>query len=154
DVTPSIDAVRSALAARDIEILEALRADGGRYWSYVCQRADCCPPSGTPFDIASTTVAAEATYAGLSPASSRAELAARLAPVNGVSRIAMREAARRADERLCQLLDDAIVERLTGSAGAERASGHVTAVPAEAGHKQALSGSGSGGEPAVPHVGQ
>jgi hypothetical protein len=108
DVTPTVRRLRGALEAREIKVAEALRADQGRYWSYLCERADCCPPSGTPYDTATTTLAAEAAYAGLSPARSRADLVARLASVEGVARIAMRYAARDADLRLSQLIEDAV----------------------------------------------
>jgi hypothetical protein len=103
-VTPTVEALRAAIEARSIDVVEALRADEGRYWSYLCRRTGCCPPEGTPYDAGATIVAASATYAGLSPAASRAELVARLAPIQGLARIAMREAAQRADARLDRLL--------------------------------------------------
>ncbi|HEY7176865.1 MAG TPA: DUF4192 domain-containing protein [Micromonosporaceae bacterium] len=107
DVTPTVDALRKAIEARRIKVLDALRAADGRYWSYLCNRPECCPPSGTPYDASTTLVAATATYAGFSPAASRADLVARLAPVSGSLRVAMRAAALRADERLAALIEDA-----------------------------------------------
>src|SRR5262245_1957233 len=95
----TVDALRQAIESRGIDVLDALRADEGRYWSYLCSRPECCPPAGTPYDASATVVAASATYAGLSPAASRADLVARLAPADGVTRIAMRAASRRAAQR-------------------------------------------------------
>jgi hypothetical protein len=110
EVTPTVEVLRESLESRHITVSDALRADNGRYWSYVCRRPDCCPPEGTPYDVATTTLAAEATYAGLSPAASRRELVGRLAPVGGLARIAMYAAAERADVRLSALVDNALVD--------------------------------------------
>jgi hypothetical protein len=107
DVRPTVEVLRESLEERRVTVSDALRADGGRYWSYVCRRPDCCPPAGTPYDVASTALAAEATYAGLSLAASRGELEARLAPVGGLARIAMRAASERAERRLRALIEDA-----------------------------------------------
>jgi Domain of unknown function (DUF4192) len=107
DVTPTVEVLRESLEARRVRVSDALRADNGRYWSYVCRRPECCPPSGTPYDVATTALAAEATYAGLSPAASRRDLEARLAPVDGLARIAMGAATERAERRLSALIDDA-----------------------------------------------
>ncbi|HEU0242217.1 MAG TPA: DUF4192 domain-containing protein [Micromonosporaceae bacterium] len=100
----TVDALRQAIESRGIDVLDALRADEGRYWSYLCSRPECCPPAGTPYDPSATVVAASATYAGLSPAASRADLVTRLAPADGVTRIAMRAASRRAEQRLGDLV--------------------------------------------------
>ncbi len=107
EVRPTVEVLRESLEDRRITVSDALRADGGRYWSYVCRRPDCCPPAGTPYDVASTTLAAAATYAGLSPAASRRDLEASLAPVDGLARIAMRAASERAERRLSALIEDA-----------------------------------------------
>jgi hypothetical protein len=129
DVTPTVEVLRESLEARRVNVSDALRAEGGRYWSYVCRRPECCPPSGTPYDVATTALAAEATYAGLSPAASRRELEARLAPVDGLARIAMRAACERAERRL-----DALIEDATGHApaGADRPTSHEGSVAAPA----------------------
>ena len=120
EVRPTVEVLRESLEERRVTVSDALRADDGRYWSYVCRRPDCCPPAGTPYDVASTTLAAEATYAGLSPAASRSELEARLAPVGGLERIAMRTASERAECRLRSLIEDA-------GAGASDADRHRSA---------------------------
>lgn len=105
-VTPAIDALRESLDHRDIRTLEALRATSGRYWSALCTRSDCCPAGGTPYDVSTSAVAAAATVAGIGTVASREEFAARLAPVVGPARESMRDAALRADLRLCELLDE------------------------------------------------
>lgn len=42
-------AVRDAADARGLQVLEALRVAGGRWWSYTCTNLGCCPSDGTPF---------------------------------------------------------------------------------------------------------
>jgi len=43
---------------------DLLYTDGHRWWSLMCT-ATCCPPDGQPYDPSSSSVAAEAVYAGL-----------------------------------------------------------------------------------------
>jgi uncharacterized protein DUF4192 len=103
-VTPAIKAVRTELLRRRIDVPEALRATDHRYFSYTCRDPQCCDPGGTPYDASTTVVAATATAAGMNVVGSRDEVAARLAPVSGPAACSMREAALRADMRLCDLL--------------------------------------------------
>ncbi|MFI6594723.1 DUF4192 domain-containing protein [Nonomuraea sp. NPDC050536] len=91
-VTPAIDELRLVAARCGVEIDEALRADGGRYWSYICTLAHCCPPEGTPYDISSSQVAAEATVRGLVALPDRRTLERTIAPASGPVRMAMRRA--------------------------------------------------------------
>jgi len=44
---------------------DAFLVAGGRYWSYVCFGAGCCPDEGTPVSAATSEVPARATYAGM-----------------------------------------------------------------------------------------
>jgi hypothetical protein len=46
-------------------LIDALLADGERWWSVLCDGA-CCSPDGTPYDAGSNTASAAAVYAGLS----------------------------------------------------------------------------------------
>ncbi|WP_067185626.1 DUF4192 domain-containing protein [Microtetraspora niveoalba] len=94
-VTPAIDAASRLLREAGIEIVEALRADAGRYWSYVCAQADCCPPEGTPYDPVSGRVAAEAVLHGLVALPDRRSLACSVEPYGGLVRVAMGQATRR-----------------------------------------------------------
>lgn len=64
-VTPAVDAVTRLLHAGGIRVAESLRAEGGRYWSYSCGSASCCPAEGTPYDTERSQVAAEAVLHGL-----------------------------------------------------------------------------------------
>ena len=50
-VSPVAAALRERAAAAGIAMTELLRAENGRYWSYVCANPACCPPEGTPFDV-------------------------------------------------------------------------------------------------------
>lgn len=106
-VDPVVGVVRAALDANDVSVLEMLRVSDGRYWSYVCSDPDCCPGSGTPFDLGSSRVAAEATFVGLAAPGAREDLVARLAPVTGEERIEMARARALAEVRLARLLGSA-----------------------------------------------
>ncbi|HEY9523256.1 MAG TPA: DUF4192 domain-containing protein, partial [Thermopolyspora sp.] len=59
-VTPAVDRVIELVRVAGIDLTEALRAHDGRYWSYLCTRADCCPAEGVPYDPAAGPVAATA----------------------------------------------------------------------------------------------
>ena len=50
-VSPVAAALRERAATAGIAMTELLRADDGRYWSYICRDPECCPPEGTPFDV-------------------------------------------------------------------------------------------------------
>ena len=71
----------AGLAESDVEVLDAVRADGRRWWSLTCTSWSCCGPAGTPYDPTSARVAAEAVVAGLSRASDRDALRALFEPV-------------------------------------------------------------------------
>ncbi|NJP30514.1 DUF4192 domain-containing protein [Micromonospora thermarum] len=113
-VTPAVDAVRAALAAAGIPVLDALRVTDGRYWSYLCDEPECCPPDGTPYDTGSSEVTAAAVFAGQVALPDRAALAARVAPVDGPERAALRQAAERAGQRFAELLGSAPAADLLG----------------------------------------
>ena len=59
-----VDQVATALASHAITLLDAWRADGRRWFSYLCQNPVCCPPEGVVYGKDVGPVAAEATYAG------------------------------------------------------------------------------------------
>jgi hypothetical protein len=61
------------LKSAGVHVAEALRADGGRWFSYACHKA-CCPAAGVPYDPASAKSAAEAVAHGLTKAESREAL--------------------------------------------------------------------------------
>ncbi|MGI5274559.1 DUF4192 domain-containing protein [Nonomuraea sp. CA-218870] len=91
-VTPGVDEATATAARAGVEVAEALRAHDGRYWSYVCDSATCCPPEGTPYDPLSSRVAAEATVRGLVALPDRETLQRTIAPMSGPVRLAMRRA--------------------------------------------------------------
>ena len=59
-------------------LLDALYVDQTRWWSLMCG-SGCCPHDGTPYDLSSHPMAAEAVYAGLTLAGGRSEVEARVA---------------------------------------------------------------------------
>jgi hypothetical protein len=99
-----MSAARKSLACAGLEVLDALRVTGDRYWSYTCQSPECCPPEGTPFDLTTSEVTAEAALAGEVAFPDRTALARSVAPVGGLTRISMRQATDRAAEELAGLI--------------------------------------------------
>jgi len=88
-----------------IALVEVLRAQDQRYWSYVCTNPECCPPEGTPFDAKEHPAAAK--FAGRPVLASRAALAQTIAPVTGEEAGAMVRADRRAEARARRLIREA-----------------------------------------------
>jgi len=103
-VSPVAAALRERAPLAGIAVMELLRAEGQRYWSYLCADPGCCPPEGTPFDIADHPVARAMADAGARILASRDELAAMIAPADGEVGEAMRRATRQAEERAARLV--------------------------------------------------
>ncbi|WP_392673088.1 DUF4192 domain-containing protein [Streptomyces sp. LN785] len=79
---PLAQRLRTACGALDVPVLEALCISAGRYWSYCCPDARCCPTDGNVLSLPGTSVmAAAATYAGIQVRGSLREMEARLAPL-------------------------------------------------------------------------
>ncbi|MEV5509333.1 DUF4192 domain-containing protein [Streptomyces orinoci] len=90
---PLAQALRLACGGLDVPVFEALCVSGGRFWSYCCSDARCCPPEGTPLAIPGTSVmAAAAAYAGVQVVGSLRQLEARFAPPGGGRAEAQRRA--------------------------------------------------------------
>ena len=89
-IAPVADALRTRAAEAGIALTEVLRAEGDRYWSYVCSNPRCCPPDGTPFDLAGHPVARAFAASGRRVLASRQALAATIAPADGDQAAAMR----------------------------------------------------------------
>jgi hypothetical protein len=85
-VTPAIDAVGKAIEKIDVEIIDMLRCQDNRYWSYTCRNPDCCPPEGTPYGMSDNPAAAEAVFAGLVVYPDREAFAESLSPATGPDR--------------------------------------------------------------------
>ena len=102
-VTPVARELRDAAWQAGIDLHESLRAEHGRYWSYACGDEECCPAAGVLFDVADPADAA--ALARIGPVlASRADLAARVAPLGGIAAESMREATRRAEQHVTRLL--------------------------------------------------
>jgi hypothetical protein len=130
-VAVSVEAVAEALEARSIAVLEMLRVADDRFWSYVCTNPDCCAPDGTPIDVASSRVAAEATFFGLTASANREAVVARLAPVDGEERVEMTAATARAEGRFARLMaseqagDGAALAVVAGMLAVDEALGRI-----------------------------
>jgi Domain of unknown function (DUF4192) len=105
-VTPAADELRNAARQAGIEVTELLRVAGGRYWSYLCRDEACCPADGVPFDAEAADAAEAAALArvGERVLASRAALAARVSPLGYIAAASMRQATRRAEQHVAQLL--------------------------------------------------
>ncbi|MEU4053728.1 DUF4192 domain-containing protein [Streptomyces olivaceus] len=106
---PLAQKLRVECGALDIPVVEALCISAGRFWSYCCDEAACCPPEGLPMGLPGTSVlAAAATYAGIQVRGPLSDLHARLLPREGavaVEQAAALDAA--ATTLVSRILDDA-----------------------------------------------
>jgi hypothetical protein len=91
-VAGPVAALTGLMTAADLAVYDALRVTDGRYFSYQCQRPDCCPPEGVPFDPSTNHVAATAVLAGQNVLPDRAALVATVAPVDGPARQSVNQA--------------------------------------------------------------
>lgn len=80
-VTPAIELAKAALGAASIDLVEAVRITGERYWSYLCSDPSCCPAEGVR--LTTTPLAAQAVVDGLVALPCRSSLAATISPVSG-----------------------------------------------------------------------
>ncbi len=99
-VAPLAVALRERAAEAGIAVLDVLRVQHGRYWSYVCTDSECCPAAGTPFDVAGHPAARALRAAGAEVLASRDDLAASFAAADGEAGEAMQRATRDAERRL------------------------------------------------------
>ena len=116
-VNPVADALRAAASAARINLLDVLRVEDGRYWSYLCTDEACCPDAGTPFHPGAHPAAAAMAGAGNTVLANRAEVAALVAPLDGIAAVSMRRATRRAEQHASRLLAKV---RRSGRPGAAR----------------------------------
>ncbi|WP_150244765.1 DUF4192 domain-containing protein [Nocardiopsis quinghaiensis] len=140
-VTPYVDRLLSAAREHTLTVLDALRVTGGRYWSYTCGRADCCPVEGTVVNVDSSTIPADAVLHGLVPAQplhamadDAARIRALLEPVDGEERTAMDALAEEVEARTRRLrergargvLTDRGLPAVLAAVRAERAGRGIT----------------------------
>lgn len=109
-VNPVLDAVGPGLLAASVTVHDALRVQGGRYWSYLCVDSGCCPPEGIAFDVAGHPAATALAGAGLTVLADRAELARTIAPATECAE-AMRQSAELAKSRASRLIGAAAAEQ-------------------------------------------
>jgi Domain of unknown function (DUF4192) len=103
-VTPVAEAFRDAVQLAGIPLYDILRAEDGRYWSYLCRNEACCPAAGVPFDTSAHPASAVMASAGAQLLPGRGAVAARIAPLGGIAAESMRQATRRAERHVTQLL--------------------------------------------------
>ncbi|WP_436536032.1 DUF4192 domain-containing protein [Actinoplanes sp. HUAS TT8] len=131
---PVRDAVEQgieAFAAAGVNVVDAMRVGDDRIWHVGCGDPDC-ETEGMPYDPQSSVVAATATFVGLQVAPDRDALHARLAPITGAERTAMRAAIETAVHTFSrpkgladaatlvrQLLADAVESRLPDDRAAQ-----------------------------------
>ncbi|MFD5885991.1 DUF4192 domain-containing protein [Streptomyces sp. NPDC060334] len=111
---PLAQRLRLACGTLDVPVLEALCLSEGRYWSYVCPDARCCPAEGNPLVMPGTSVmAAAATFAGLQVRGSLKEIEGRLTPLRGAAAREQEAALERAVVALVpKILDGATREEI------------------------------------------
>jgi hypothetical protein len=116
-IAAALDALRIAVEALGLPVLESLRVHEGRYWSLTCSEPRCCPFEGVPFDPAATPVAAAATFEGMVALPDRDAFAEAIAPQPGPGIEPELAAAR---ERLAQLPSRGSRQRRTAARAAVR----------------------------------
>jgi Domain of unknown function (DUF4192) len=84
-VLPVLAQTAVKLGNHGIHLEEALRAEGGRYWSLLCDDPLCCPPEGRPYDPGSHPAAQTMTRAGLAAHPDRQALARTIQRPGGTS---------------------------------------------------------------------
>jgi hypothetical protein len=103
-VTPLADALRDAAHDAGLDLRDVLRVQDGRYWSYRCGDEACCPSAGMPFDASTHPASVALASSGLPVLADRAAMAARIAPLGHITAESMRQATRRAERHVAQLL--------------------------------------------------
>ena len=97
DATPILRAVLAAFGEAGISVLDAIVADGRRWWSDVCADPACCPPEGRPYDLSRHPVTARSIYGGEVALADQEALRESLAPPSGPARTAMEATIRRVE---------------------------------------------------------
>jgi hypothetical protein len=86
---PMAAAALDRLEGLGVDVVDAFRGDGRRWWSYVCTDPLCCDPAGTTYDANSTAAAASAVLAGMTKLPDRDALRAQFEPADPAERMAL-----------------------------------------------------------------
>ncbi len=103
-VLPVLLRTAARLGNHGIRLQEALRAEGGRYWSLLCEDPRCCPPEGRPYDPGSHPAADAMTRAGLAAHPDRESLARTIRRPSGTAGTVAR-ATEQARQRLNRIVE-------------------------------------------------
>lgn len=95
-----IEQIIERLDSDGVDVVEAVRCDGSRFWSYVCGRPECCPPEGRAYESDADTLLAEAIFRGVEVLPDRQALVDRFASNPAMHREAMLAATGAAYARL------------------------------------------------------
>jgi len=85
-------ALRETLA--HIDVVDAIVARAGRWWSLECGNPRCCPPEGTAYDAGAGRVPAEMVLRGCVARDSRDDVAAELAAYGGPAEVLVAQRCR------------------------------------------------------------
>jgi hypothetical protein len=88
-------------------LVDALLADGERWWSVLCD-GPCCPAEGTPYDPGSHPLSAAAVYAGMSALPDRSAVQALVAGPSAADEPSL---TRLVEEAMDEILDAALGSR-------------------------------------------
>jgi hypothetical protein len=96
---PLVNTLRQWLARCDVDLVDAYRCDGRRWFCYTCDET-CCPDTGTPYDLSNHPLVAEHVLMGKVALPDRSALRAQVAPVSGRRRGVMEKAFTVAEDGL------------------------------------------------------
>jgi hypothetical protein len=101
---PLVQTLQQWLGRTDVDLVDAYRSDGRRWFCYTCDQP-CCPDTGTPYDLSHHPLVAEHVLLGKVALPDRAALRAQVAPVSGTRRLLMERALSRAEDGLAGPVD-------------------------------------------------
>ncbi|NMO54452.1 DUF4192 domain-containing protein [Actinoplanes sp. TBRC 11911] len=113
-VTPAVLQLTNALQTLGVRLNDAIRVTEGRWWSYLCEGAQCCPPDGTPCPPPGNAVATQAIFQGQVALPDRKALVAQVAAVTGTARERMAAATEQAKQRLTDLYGEDVRAEAAG----------------------------------------
>jgi hypothetical protein len=91
EVSRVLETVHLALETAGVLVLDRLVADGQRWWSDACRDPECCPPTGTAYDLAHHPVTARSVFAGEVALADEDALRRSIAPADSESSPELRE---------------------------------------------------------------